>query len=128
GSAYGYLYRNTAALPGMLFVVLVGAGFGEELVWRGFLFERLHRWLGPGAPARVFTVVATSVLFGLAHLHDQGCRGLEHSTLTGLSIAAASLRPGSLALPMVLHATFDVAAVAMIYVGVDGTVSRWFFG
>src|SRR5262252_4392598 len=118
GSPYAYLYRNTAALPVMLFTVLVGAGFGEELVWRGFLFDRLRRWFGPGARTHGIAIVVTSVLFGLAHLHDQGWRGVQQSTLTGLVFAALYVRTGTLALSMVVHASFDVAAVAMIYAGV----------
>ena len=32
----------------MLFAVIVGAGFGEETVFRGYLFERLGKLFGPG--------------------------------------------------------------------------------
>src|SRR6478736_1373109 len=38
--AYHYLAGNPAVLPLMLFHVFVGAAFGEEVVFRGFLFER----------------------------------------------------------------------------------------
>ena len=41
--AYHYLAGNRAALPAMLFTVIVGAGFGEETVFRGYMFERLGR-------------------------------------------------------------------------------------
>jgi membrane protease YdiL (CAAX protease family) len=44
--AYHYLAGNSAALPGMLFVVIVGAGFGEEILFRGYMFERLGTLLG----------------------------------------------------------------------------------
>src|SRR5689334_19589540 len=44
--AYHYLAGNPAALPGMLFAVTIGAGFGEETVFRGFLFARLRALLG----------------------------------------------------------------------------------
>jgi len=40
-AAYQYLNGNTAALPGMLLTVISRAGVGEEIIWRGFLFERL---------------------------------------------------------------------------------------
>ncbi|TMA33009.1 MAG: CPBP family intramembrane metalloprotease, partial [Deltaproteobacteria bacterium] len=39
--AYHYLAGNTAALPGMILAVIFGAGFGEEIFFRGYLFERL---------------------------------------------------------------------------------------
>ena len=41
--AYHYLAGNRAALPGILYAVTVGAGFGEETVFRGFMFERLGK-------------------------------------------------------------------------------------
>ena len=36
---YHYLVGNTAALPGMVFASIVVAGFGEETVFRGYLFN-----------------------------------------------------------------------------------------
>jgi membrane protease YdiL (CAAX protease family) len=44
---YHYLAGNAAAIPGILFSVIVGAGFGEETLFRGYLFERLG-FLEPG--------------------------------------------------------------------------------
>ena len=51
-SAYQYLVGNRAALPGQVFTMIVGAGFGEETVFRGFLFERLGKLLEPGPAQR----------------------------------------------------------------------------
>lgn len=42
---------NPVVLPGTILVAIVGAGWGEESVFRGFLFERGRRLLGDG-PAR----------------------------------------------------------------------------
>src|SRR6476661_8043167 len=50
--AYHYLVGNRAALPGMILTVLVTAAFGEETVFRGFLFHRLGRLFGSGAVAK----------------------------------------------------------------------------
>ncbi len=41
--AFHYLAGNRAALPGAVYLVLAGGGFGEETVFRGFLFERLGK-------------------------------------------------------------------------------------
>ena len=46
--AYHYLAGNRAALPGMVFTMIV-AGFAEETLFRGFLFERLGKLFGTGA-------------------------------------------------------------------------------
>src|SRR2546425_12684580 len=66
-----FLVGNTGALPGMLYAVTVGAGFGEETVFRGFFFERLGKLLGAGRAALAVTVLLTSGLFALAHYHDR---------------------------------------------------------
>ena len=49
---YHYLAGNAAALPWMLYAVVLGAGFGEETVFRGFFFERLGKLLGTRPVAR----------------------------------------------------------------------------
>ena len=126
-AAYQFLVGNTAALPRMMFAVFVGAGFGEELFWRSFLFERLGKLLGTGAAATIVTVVVTSVLFGLVHIPGQGIPGAEQAAVTGLvfgTIYAASRR---IFLLMIMHAAFDVAAVAIIYFGLETRFAHAFF-
>ena len=44
--AFHYLAGNRAALPGAVYAMIVGAGFGEETVFRGYLFERFGKLLG----------------------------------------------------------------------------------
>jgi len=114
---YQYLRGNTAALPGMIFMVVVGAGFGEETVWRGFLFQRFRRLMGSGVWARRAILLITSVAFGFAHLHDQGWRGVAQSSMTGLVFGGLYLGTGNIFLPMIVHAVFDLAAVVLIYYG-----------
>lgn len=45
----------------MMFAMIVGAGFGEETVYRGYLFERLGKVFGPGVRAKTAIVLLTSV-------------------------------------------------------------------
>src|SRR5205823_1817849 len=47
--AYHYVAGNLAAFAGMAVVVIVSGAFGEETVYRGFMFERLGKLLGSGA-------------------------------------------------------------------------------
>src|ERR1043166_2015113 len=44
--AFHDLVGNTAALPEMMYVILVGAGFGEETLFRGYAFERFGKLFG----------------------------------------------------------------------------------
>lgn len=126
--AYSDLIGNTALLPVMLFIVIFGAGFGEELLWRGFLFERLRRWWGASGAATMAIVAVTSVLFGLAHLVEQGVPGAQQATITGLVFGAVYARTGSLFVPMIAHAAFDVVAVAILYFDLEEAVARSVFG
>jgi len=57
--AYHYLAGNAAALPAILWAVTAGAGFGEETVFRGFLFERLRKLFGTSPWAQGLIVVVT---------------------------------------------------------------------
>ena len=83
---YHYLAGNTAALPGMLLTLIIVAGFGEETVFRGWMFERLGKLFGSSVWARTFIVLLTSILFGLAHYTVQGSRRRRagHYHRTGL--------------------------------------------
>ena len=123
-STYHYLAGNTAALLVTLLWVTVGGGFGEELIWRGFLFERLGAFLGPRAHAKLVIVVVTSILFALAHLWDQGVPGAVQATITGLVFGATYARIRTIWPVMVAHAAFDVAAVLMIYWNLEEPIGR----
>ena len=121
---YHYLAGNTAALPGALLMVIVGAGFGEELFWRGFLFERLHALIGPRQRATFAIVLVTSILFGLAHYHEQGVPGAVQATITGLVFGATYARIKTIWPVMVAHAAFDIAAVLIIYWNLEEPIGR----
>lgn len=122
--AYHYLVGNSAALPGMLFAVIVGAGFGEELIWRGFLFERLGALIGPRRFATVSIVIMTSIFFGLAHYRDQGVAGAVQATITGLVFGATYARIRTIWPVMVAHAAFDITAVLIIYWNLEEPIGR----
>lgn len=121
---YHYLAGNTAALPWTLYAVIVGAGFGEETLFRGFFFERLRRILGGGRLALVTIVGVTSGLFALAHYQDQGVPGVEQAAVTGFVFGSIYAVTGQLWIPMVAHAAFDITAVALIYWNWESTVAH----
>jgi membrane protease YdiL (CAAX protease family) len=126
-AAFQFLVGNTAAIPVMLVEILVGAGFGEEVVFRGYLFERIRHLLGPGVGVRVAAVVFTSVLFAAAHIPMQGLSGAEQALVTGLVFGTFYAVTGRIVGVMIAHAAFDLAAVAIIYWNLETTVAHWFF-
>lgn len=126
--AYHYLVGNTAALPGILFLVIAGAGFGEETLFRGYLFERLGKLFRPGVWAKVMIVVLTAAYFGLVHYPHQGLAGAQQATIVGLVFGSIFAITGRIWMLMVAHAAFDLTAVAIIYWDLETAVAQWFFG
>jgi len=125
--AFHYLTGNKAALPGMLWAVTAGAGFGEETFFRGFLFERLTKLFGSSRPATVAIVLITSAIFAIVHYPGQKLPGVQQAFVVGLVIATIYASTRQIWLPMILHAAFDVTAVGMIYWNLERTVAGWFF-
>ena len=125
--AYHYLAGNTAALPGMLFAMIVGAGFGEETVFRGYLFERLHKLFGQSVAAETVIVLLTSAFFGLVHYPDQGLPGVQQATIVGLAFGTIFAVTGRIFMLMCAHAAFDLTALAIIYWNLEADVARLLF-
>jgi len=122
---YHFLTGNTAALPGMIATLIVVAGFGEETVYRGYMFERLGKLLGSSRRAKIAIVLITTTLFAAAHYPDQGIPGVEQAVFTGLVFGGIFAVTGELFMLMVAHATFDLLALALIYWNVEAKVILW---
>jgi membrane protease YdiL (CAAX protease family) len=125
--AYHYLAGNRAALPGAVYAMIVGAGFGEETMFRGYMFERLAKLLGHGVWARTLVVLLTSVLFGLAHYSVQGLAGVEQATIVGLVFGTIIAVRGRIFVLMFAHAAFDLTALAIIYWNLETKVAHLVF-
>ena len=125
--AYHFLAGNTAVLPWMLYAAILGAGFGEETVFRGWMFERLGKLFGPGVWAKTLIVLLTSVLFGLAHYANQRLPGVEQAIITGLVFGTIFAITSRIFMLMIAHAAFDLAALAMIYWNFESDVAHLIF-
>jgi len=124
---YHYLAGNTAAIPSMIFDIIVGAGFAEETVFRGFLFERLGKLLGQRPWAKATILLITSILFGLVHYPGQGLYGALQALFVGLFLGALYLATKRLWLSMVTHIAFDLTALYIIYQGLEPRVAHLIF-
>jgi hypothetical protein len=110
----------------MLFAIIAGAGFGEETVFRGYMFERLGKLFGPGVAAKTLIVLLTSAVFGLAHYPVQGLAGAEQGAIVGLVFGTIFAVTGRIFTLMVAHAAFDLTALAIIYWNLEADVARLF--
>jgi membrane protease YdiL (CAAX protease family) len=111
----------------MVFTIIVGAGFAEETLFRGYLFERLGKLFGTGAGAKVSIVLLSSALFALGHYSNLGLPGVEQAMVTGLVFGTIFSIAGRICMVMFAHAAFDLAAVAIIYWNLEATVAHLVF-
>jgi membrane protease YdiL (CAAX protease family) len=125
--AYQFLIGNAAALPAMLYLVVFGAGFGEETVFRGWMFERFSKLFGSSAWATALIVLITSIWFGLIHYGVQGVPGVEQALIVGLVFGTIFAITGRLPMLMIAHAAFDLTALAIIYWNLESAVAHFIF-
>ncbi len=123
---YHYLAGNAAMLPFAIWAMLA-AGFGEETVFRGWMFERIGKLFGNKSWAKPLTVLITAVLFGLAHYANQGIPGVEQATIFGIVFGTIYAATGRLFMLMVAHAAFDLTALAIIYWDLESWVAYLVF-
>jgi len=125
-ATYHYMAGNARAVLEFAVYAVLGAGFAEEVVFRGYLFERLGKLLGQNAGVKFLIVLITTAIFGVAHW-QQGLPGIENAAVVGFILAAIFAVTGRLWFLMVTHAAFDLTAAAMIYFGLEEQVSRLIF-
>ncbi len=102
-------------------VAILAAGVGEELLWRGFLMDRLER-LG-GLRGRVWLVLAVqAILFGLPHAY-QGLAGMILTAAIGLLLGwVRIMQRGNLWAVIIAHASVDVIMMSLAYASKTGWI------
>ena len=125
---YHYLVGNADALPWIIVTVLVNGGFGEEVFFRGYLFERVVALLGRGRAALTGAILLSTALFAAAHYQDQRLPGVEQAVMTGLVFGGIYAWRRQIWFLIVAHAVFDLAAIAMIYGNWEEAVARLLCG
>jgi membrane protease YdiL (CAAX protease family) len=124
--AYHFLAGNRAMLPTAVWGMFI-AGFGEETVFRGYMFERLGKLFGPGVGAKTSIVLLTAVWFGLSHYYIQGLAGVEQAAIVGLVFGAIFAATGRIFMLMCAHTAFDLTALAIIYWNLESDVAHLVF-
>jgi membrane protease YdiL (CAAX protease family) len=93
------------------------AAFGEELVWRGYLLNRMRDLLGHHVIGIGTSLAIVSVAFGLAHA-DQGLTGVIENTIDGALLGLLYLASGrNLWLPILAHGVTDTVDSLLVYLG-----------
>ncbi|GAC1420386.1 MAG: hypothetical protein NVSMB64_29400 [Candidatus Velthaea sp.] len=100
--------HDPVLLAGFIGVAVIFAPFVEELVFRGFLFNALLRYVPAGVAIGI-----DGVLFGAGHLDINAAVPLAFG---GAVLAAVYYRTGSLSASMLTHALFNAANVVLILI------------
>lgn len=97
---------------------IITAGFGEEIIWRGYILKRLAAVFGNHNMAWIIALVLTSVLFGCLHFY-QGMIGVIQTGITGFLLGVIFMVNGkkSLWINIVAHSVIDIISLTAIYFG-----------
>jgi membrane protease YdiL (CAAX protease family) len=120
------LNPRTLILPIVVLFVLVTGALAEELMFRGYPFQRLVEWVGPAG-----AIMILSALFGAVHLHNphvSDSRAVQafafsNTLLIGIVLALAYLRTRALWFPWGLHLAWNATLGLVFGLPVSGISS-----
>lgn len=93
------------------------AAFGEELVWRGYLMNRIADLGNRTRLAWFCSLVVVHAGFGLAHSY-QGVTGIIEEGFGGVLLGAMYLGTGkNLSVPIIAHGISDTLDLLLIFLG-----------
>jgi membrane protease YdiL (CAAX protease family) len=116
-SALDELYHHPSALAFALALTWSLAAFGEELVWRGYVLNRIAEVLGSIRGRFVIALLFSSAVFGLAH-YDQDITGVTENIIDGALLASLYLASGrNLWVPILAHGITDTVDCILLYSG-----------
>ena len=114
-SRFAALQGNLSLTLFMIFYVLVGAGFYEEFMYRGFLMQGLAMCFGGTRVAWAIACAIQGVLFGLSHAYQNPLGMLITGTL-GILFAVLIFISGRNLWPAIIaHGLFDASRSVLIY-------------
>jgi membrane protease YdiL (CAAX protease family) len=114
-SAFQTVAGNWRELAFWIALSWTRAGFGEEVVYRGWILTRLAEVGRFSQTAWAAGAIGSALVFGAAHVY-QGVSGVLATALAGLVMAGVYLATGrNLWAAVIAHATMDTTAFVMIY-------------
>ena len=103
----------------LLFIALAWtlAAFGEEMVYRGYLMNRVADLFNRTRSAWIISLIGVHFAFGAAHAY-QGWTGIIDEGLSGFLLGVIYLRNGrNLAVPIIAHGLGDTIDFLLIFLG-----------
>ena len=116
-SQFAPVKGNVFLLALFLALVWTLAAFGEELVYRGYIMNRMAELAGGSSRAWALSLVVVSLLFAVVHL-SQGISGVATVMAAGLVYGGLYLWSGrNLWAPIIAHGVYDTVAVLLAFWG-----------
>lgn len=114
-SVYEYLHNNIFMLVITLIGVYIVSSFGEEVVYRAFLINRISELGLDSKYGKMATVLISAVIFGLVH-YKWGPTGMVATGLMGLAMGICYLKfKKNLWILVLAHAYLDTILLMQVY-------------
>ncbi len=114
-SGYDYLKDNIGMLILTLGGVYIVSSFGEEVIYRAFLINRISELGQKTKKATVIAIVLSSIIFGLVH-YEWGPMGMVQTGFMGLALAICYIKlKKRLWILILAHAYMDTILIVQMY-------------
>jgi len=114
-SGYAYLKDNVGMLILSLVGVYIVSSFGEEVIYRGFLINRISQMGLDTKKMQWLAVIISSLIFGFVH-YEWGAMGIAQTTLMGLALAICYIKlKRRLWILILAHAYMDTILIIQMY-------------
>ena len=111
----GNLFDRILALLGWIILTWTLAAFGEELVYRGYIQNRLVDLTGDNRNGWIIAILITSIFFGINHAY-QGIVGVITTSLIAIIYSVTYLKfERNLYAAILLHGMYDTLAFLALF-------------
>ena len=116
-SYLGPIEGNLDVVLRLMPLIWLSAAVCEEIVYRGFLQQRLERLFGQSVTGNAAAIVLTSAVFAANHA-VQGLSGMIQTFIVSCVLGAIFIRSRhNLLLLIVMHGVWDTFSVTVMYFG-----------
>lgn len=116
-SSFDQLRGNLPACLVALLLVWASAGFGEEIIFRGYFMRQFVKFFGESKVSIVLNILLLACFFGFMHSY-QGITGqLVAGTVGAILALIFYLRKYDLWFVVAVHGFFDTIALICVYFG-----------
>jgi membrane protease YdiL (CAAX protease family) len=115
-TGYDYLKDNIGMLILTLAGVYIVSSFGEEVIYRGFLINRISQIGNDSKNATIIAIILSSIIFGLIH-YAWGPMGMVQTGFMGLALGICYIKfQKRLWILILAHASMDTILMIQMYI------------